>query len=195
MNLIKSLLALLIVGAFIVPAHAASSTTPKGNLKMVKLHTNLGVITLQLDAEKAPLTVKNFIEYVNSGFYSNTVFHRVIPNFMIQGGGFETGMKQKATSAPVKNEAANGLKNETYTIAMARTSDPHSATAQFFINTKNNSFLDYPGQDSWGYCVFGKVVEGKDVVDSIGKVRTSSKGFHQDVPVEDVIITKAEVVD
>jgi peptidyl-prolyl cis-trans isomerase B (cyclophilin B) len=161
---------------------------------MVKLHTSKGIITLQLDAEKAPLTVQNFLDYVNSGFYSNTVFHRVIPNFMIQGGGFEPGMRQKPTSAPVKNEAANGLKNDIYTIAMARTSDPHSATAQFFINTKNNGFLDYPGQDGWGYCVFGKVVEGKEVVDAIAKVSTGSSGFHQDVPKEDVIITKAEVV-
>ncbi|GAB4120931.1 MAG: peptidylprolyl isomerase [Sideroxydans sp.] len=161
---------------------------------MVKLETNHGTIVLQLDAEKAPLTVQNFLDYVNAGFYSNTVFHRVIPNFMIQGGGFEPGMKQKKTNAPVKNEAANGLKNDTYTIAMARTSDPHSATAQFFINVKNNSFLDYPGQDGWGYCVFGKVVEGKEVVDAIGKVKTGNSGFHQDVPKEDVIITKAEVV-
>ena len=161
---------------------------------MVKLHTSHGTITLQLDAEKAPLTVKNFLDYVNSGFYSNTVFHRVIPNFMIQGGGFEPGMKQKPTSAPVKNEAANGLKNDVYTIAMARTGDPHSATAQFFINTANNGFLDYPGQDGWGYCVFGKVVEGQEVVDAIGKVKTGSSGFHQDVPKEDVVITSAEVV-
>ncbi|MDO8925374.1 MAG: peptidylprolyl isomerase [Sideroxyarcus sp.] len=161
---------------------------------MVKLHTNHGIITLQLDAEKAPVTVQNFLDYVNSGFFSNTVFHRVIPNFMIQGGGFEPGMKQKPTNAPIKNEAANGLKNEKYSIAMARTGDPHSATAQFFINTKTNDFLDYPGQDGWGYCVFGMVVEGKEVVDAIGKVKTGSSGFHQDVPKEDVIITKAEVV-
>ncbi len=161
---------------------------------MVKLHTNHGIITLQLDAEKAPLSVANFLDYVNGGFYSNTVFHRVIPNFMIQGGGFEPGMKQKQVKAAVKNEAANGLKNDIYTIAMARTSDPHSATAQFFINTKNNSFLNYPGQDGWGYCVFGVVVEGKDVVDAIGKVKTGNSGFHNDVPKEDVIITKAEVV-
>lgn len=163
-------------------------------MKVVKLHTNHGIITLQLDAEKAPLTVKNFLDYVNSGFYSNTIFHRVIPNFMIQGGGFEPGMKQKATNAPVKNEAANGLKNDNYTVAMARTNDPHSATAQFFINTRNNSFLDYPGQDGWGYCVFGKVVEGKGVVDAIAMVKTGSSGFHQDVPKEDVIIIKAEVI-
>ncbi|MDD4913151.1 MAG: peptidylprolyl isomerase [Sideroxydans sp.] len=161
---------------------------------MVKLHTNHGIITLQLDAEKAPITTKNFIDYVNAGFYSNVIFHRVIPNFMIQGGGFEPGMKQKSVNAAIQNEAANGLKNEQYSIAMARTGDPHSATAQFFINTKNNSFLDYPGQDGWGYCVFGKVVEGQEVVDAIGKVKTSSSGFHQDVPREDVIITKAEVV-
>ena len=161
---------------------------------MVKLHTNLGTITLQLDAEKAPNTVKNFLDYVNSGFYSNTVFHRVIPNFMIQGGGFESTMKQKTTKAPIKNEAANGLRNDKYTIAMARTNDPHSATAQFFINTKNNMFLDYPGQDGWGYCVFGKVVEGMEVVDKIGNVKTGFKAGMQDVPETDVIITKAEVV-
>lgn len=161
---------------------------------MVKLHTNLGTITLQLDAEKAPLTVKNFLEYVNSGFYDNTVFHRVIGNFMIQGGGFESGMKQKKANAPIKNEAANGLSNATYTIAMARTSDPHSASAQFFINTKDNHFLDYPGQDGWGYCVFGKVVEGTEVVDKMGNVKTTFRAGHQDVPEEDVIITKAEAV-
>ncbi|MDP2142519.1 MAG: peptidylprolyl isomerase [Gallionella sp.] len=161
---------------------------------MIKLHTTLGTITLQLDAEKAPLSVANFIEYVNSGFYDGTIFHRVMDNFMIQGGGFEPGMKQKPTNAPVKNEAANGLKNEIYTIAMARTSDPHSATAQFFINATNNDFLDYPGQDGWGYCVFGKVVEGTEVVDKIRKVKTGNSGFHQNVPKEDVVITKAEVV-
>ncbi|MBI3479255.1 MAG: peptidyl-prolyl cis-trans isomerase [Nitrosomonadales bacterium] len=161
---------------------------------MVKLHTNKGIITLQLDAEKAPNTVKNFIEYVESGFYSGTIFHRVIGNFMIQGGGFEPGMKQKKANAPIKNEAANGLKNYIYTIAMARTGDPHSATAQFFINVKDNNFLNYPGQDGWGYCVFGKVVEGKEVVDAIRDVKTGSRSGFQDVPVEDVIITKAEVV-
>jgi peptidyl-prolyl cis-trans isomerase B (cyclophilin B) len=194
MKLIRIVLAFLLVGLCVLPAQAASTPATKGKMKMVKLHTNQGVITLQLDAEKAPLSVQNFLDYVNSGFYSNTIFHRVIPNFMIQGGGFEPGLKQKATSAPIKNEAANGLKNEVYTIAMARTGDPHSATAQFFINTKNNGFLDYPGQDGWGYCVFGKVVEGKEVVDAIGKVRTGNSRGYQDVPVEDVIITKAEVV-
>ena len=171
-----------------------SYSLDKGKTTMVKLHTNHGVITLQLDAAKAPNTVKNFLGYVNAGFYSNTIFHRVIPNFMIQGGGFEPGMNQKKVNAPIKNEAANGLKNDKYTIAMARTGDPHSATAQFFINTKDNSFLDYPGQDGWGYCVFGKVIEGKDVVDAIGKVQTGFRGGMQDVPQQDVIITSAEVV-
>ncbi|MDO9011543.1 MAG: peptidylprolyl isomerase [Gallionella sp.] len=163
---------------------------------MVKLHTNHGVITLQLDAEKAPNTVKNFLDYVNAGFYQNTIFHRVIADFMIQGGGFEPGMNQKAVNAPIQNEAANGLSNDKYTIAMARTNDPHSATAQFFINTKNNSFLNYSAANSqgYGYCVFGKVVEGMDVVDAIRKVKTGNKSGHQDVPQEDVIITGAEVV-
>jgi len=163
---------------------------------MVKLHTNLGVITLQLDAEKAPITVKNFEDYVASGQFSNTIFHRVIDNFMIQGGGFEPGMIQKPVKAPIKNEAANGLKNDHYTIAMARTGDPQSATAQFFINTKDNGFLNYtaPNPQGYGYCVFGKVVEGMDVVDKIGKVKTGNSGGHGDVPKEDVIITKAEIV-
>ena len=163
---------------------------------MVKLHTNHGIITIKLDAEKAPNTVKNFLEYVNSGFYSNTIFHRVIDSFMIQGGGFEPGMKQKEVNAPIQNEADNGLTNDVYTVAMARTSDPHSATAQFFINTKNNSFLNFTAANSqgYGYCVFGKVVEGMDVVDAIRKVKTGSKGFHQDVPEEDVIITSAEAI-
>lgn len=172
----------------------SSHSSTQDNKTMVKLHTNMGIITLQLDAEKAPNTVKNFLEYVNSGFYSNTIFHRVIANFMIQGGGFEPGMKQKAVNAPIKNEAANGLKNDNYTVAMARTGDPHSATAQFFINVKDNGFLNYPGQDGWGYCVFGKVVEGKEVVDAIRNVKTGNRSGFQDVPLEDVIITKAEVV-
>lgn len=193
MKLIRIVLAFLLVGLCVLPAQAASTPPTKGNFKMVKLHTNKGIITLQLDAEKAPVSVQNFLEYVNSGFYSNTVFHRVIPNFMIQGGGFEPGLKQKKTNAPIKNEAANGLKNDIYTIAMARTGDPHSATAQFFINTKNNGFLDYPGQDGWGYCVFGTVIEGKEVVDAIGKVSTGFSNGFQDVPKEDVVITKAEV--
>ncbi|MGA9666573.1 MAG: peptidylprolyl isomerase [Gallionella sp.] len=161
---------------------------------MVKMHTSKGTFTIELDPEKAPLTVKNFLDYVNSGFYSNTIFHRVIGNFMIQGGGFEPGMKQKKTNAPIQNEANNGLKNNAYTVAMARTGDPDSATAQFFINVKDNGFLNYPGQDGWGYCVFGKVVEGKEVVDAIRDVKTGNRSGFQDVPLEDVIITKAEVV-
>lgn len=160
----------------------------------VVLSTNHGQITIELDAEQAPKTVDNFLSYVKSGHYDGTIFHRVIDGFMIQGGGFEPGMKQKDCGEPIENEASNGLANEQYTIAMARTNDPHSATAQFFINVKNNSFLDYSGPDHWGYCVFGKVTDGMDVVDQIRKVPTGSKGFHGDVPVEDVIIEKAEVI-
>jgi peptidyl-prolyl cis-trans isomerase B (cyclophilin B) len=160
----------------------------------VSLTTNHGKITIELDAEKAPKTVENFLSYVKSGHYDGTIFHRVINGFMIQGGGFEPGMKQKDNGEPIKNEAANGLTNDQYTVAMARTNDPHSATAQFFINVKDNDFLNYDGPDNWGYCVFGKVTEGTDVVDAIRKVRTGNKGFHGDVPVEDVIIEKAEIV-
>jgi peptidyl-prolyl cis-trans isomerase B (cyclophilin B) len=160
----------------------------------VVLSTNHGDITIELDAEKAPKTVDNFLAYVKSGHYDGTIFHRVIDGFMIQGGGFEPGMKQKESGEPIDNEAANGLANEKYTVAMARTNDPHSATAQFFINVKNNSFLDYAGPDQWGYCVFGRVTAGTEVVDEIRKVKTSTKGFHGDVPVEDVIIEKAEIV-
>ena len=187
--LFTTLLALLLSCAM-----QSSYSSTQGKKIMVKLHTNHGAITLQLDAEKAPNTVKNFLDYVNSGFFDNTIFHRVIDGFMIQGGGFEPGMKEKITRAPIKNEAANGLSNDAYTIAMARTSDPHSATAQFFINVGNNNFLDHPGQDGWGYCVFGKVVKGTEVVDAIRKVPTGFRGGHQDVPEKDVIITKAEVV-
>jgi peptidyl-prolyl cis-trans isomerase B (cyclophilin B) len=159
---------------------------------MVKLHTTLGVITLELDAEKAPVTVANFLDYAKSGFYDGTIFHRVIENFMIQGGGFEKGMKQKSTKAPIKNEAANGLTNSTYTVAMARTSNPDSATAQFFINVKDNTFLNFNTQPP-GYAVFGKVVEGTDVVDKIKKVGTGNKSGHENVPLEDVVIEKAEI--
>ena len=164
---------------------------------MVKLHTNFGVITLDLDADKAPATVANFRQYVADGHFDNTLFHRVIDGFMIQGGGFEPGMKQKRTRAPVQNEADNGLKNEAYTIAMARTSDPHSATAQFFINVADNDFLNHtaPTPQGWGYCVFGRVTEGRDVVDRIKKVRTGTRGMHQDVPQDDVIIERAELID
>ncbi|HOB46722.1 MAG TPA: peptidylprolyl isomerase [Zoogloea sp.] len=162
----------------------------------VKLTTNHGDIVIELDAEKAPESVKNFIAYVEAGHYNNTVFHRVINGFMIQGGGFEPGMKQKPTGAPIKNEADNGLKNEAGTIAMARTQDPHSATAQFFINVADNDFLDHraPNVQGWGYCVFGRVSEGMDVVNKIKGVKTGTSGFHQDVPKEDVVIERAEVV-
>ena len=160
----------------------------------VVFSTNHGDITIELDAEKAPKTVDNFLSYLKSGHYDGTIFHRVIDGFMIQGGGFEPGMKQKESGEPIDNEAANGLANEKYTVAMARTNDPHSATAQFFINVKDNSFLDYAGPDQWGYCVFGRVTAGTEVVDEIRKVKTSTKGFHGDVPVEDVIIEKAEIV-
>lgn len=160
----------------------------------VLLTTNHGKITIELDAEKAPKTVENFLAYVNAGHYAGTIFHRVIDGFMIQGGGFEPGMKQKPTNDTVENEAKNGLKNDLYTLAMARTSDPHSASAQFFININNNTFLDYPGQDGWGYCVFGKVTDGTDVVEKIKSVKTTRSGMFADVPVEDVIIEKAEVI-
>ncbi|MBD8531190.1 MULTISPECIES: peptidylprolyl isomerase [unclassified Massilia] len=160
----------------------------------VLLTTNKGNITIELDAEKAPKTVANFLDYVNKGHFTNTIFHRVIKDFMIQGGGFEPGMKQKATDATVENEGKNGLKNDKYTVAMARTSAPHSASAQFFINTKNNDFLNYPGQDGWGYAVFGKVTAGTDIVDELNKVATSRSGMHADVPVEPIVIEKAEVV-
>jgi len=163
---------------------------------MVILHTNHGDITLELDAARAPKTVANFLQYVRDGHYDNTVFHRVIDGFMIQGGGMTPGMKQKPTRAGVANEAANGLKNTRYTVAMARTSDPHSATAQFFINVGDNGFLDHtaPTAQGWGYCVFGKVVAGQDVVDKIKGVATADSGFHQNVPREDVIIERAEEV-
>jgi peptidyl-prolyl cis-trans isomerase B (cyclophilin B) len=163
---------------------------------VVKLHTNFGTITLELDAEKAPVTTANFLSYVESGFYANTIFHRVIDGFMIQGGGFEPGMHQKPTNAPIKNEANNGLANKTYTIAMARTPNPDSASSQFFINVNDNDFLNFsaPTSQGWGYCVFGKVVEGTDVVDTIRKVKTGNKSGHQDVPLEDVVIERAEVV-
>ena len=163
---------------------------------MVKLHTSMGTITLELDEARAPATVRNFLDYVESGFYANTVFHRVIDGFMIQGGGFEPGMKQKTTRAPIKNEADNGLGNAAYTIAMARTPDPQSASSQFFINVADNDFLNFssPSPQGWGYCVFGRVVEGKEVVDQIRKVATGSRGMHDDVPLEDVIVKSVEVV-
>ncbi|MFZ9103160.1 MAG: peptidylprolyl isomerase [Burkholderiaceae bacterium] len=163
---------------------------------MVELHTNKGKIVLTLNAEKAPNTVANFLDYVKSGHFDGTIFHRVINGFMIQGGGFDEDMNQKPTKDPIDNEAANGLKNKAYSIAMARTNDPHSATAQFFIHVSDNDFLDFksPSGSGWGYAVFGEVTDGKDVVDTIKSVKTSNKGFHQDVPVEPVVIEKAVVV-
>ncbi|MBU3634237.1 peptidyl-prolyl cis-trans isomerase [Polynucleobacter sp. es-GGE-1] len=163
----------------------------------VLLKTNQGDITLTLDAAKAPISVANFLQYVKSGHYDGTIFHRVINNFMIQGGGMTAGMKQKPTGAEIENEANNGLKNELGTVAMARTSDPHSATAQFFINVNDNEFLNHTAQNAqgWGYAVFGKVTEGMDVVDTIRKVKTGNAGFHQDVPAEDVVIEKASVLE
>jgi len=162
----------------------------------VILHTNHGDITLELDAENAPASTANFLQYVRDGHYNNPLFHRVIPGFMVQGGGMEPGMKQKGTRKPVANEATNGLKNKNYTVAMARTSEPHSATAQFFINVADNDFLDHtsPSANGWGYCVFGKVVAGKDVVDKIKAVPTATVGFHQNVPKDDVLILTAEEV-
>jgi len=163
---------------------------------MVRLHTSFGPITLALDADKAPKTVANFLDYVKKGHYDGTIFHRVISGFMIQGGGFAPGMKQKSAGAPVQNEANNGLRNDKYTIAMARTSDPHSASAQFFINVTDNAFLNHsaPTPQGWGYCVFGRVTEGMDVVDKIKAVATGRSGMHSDVPQQDVLIERAEVL-
>ena len=165
-------------------------------MSKVKLQTSMGDIVIELDTGKAPVTAENFLQYVRDGFYDNTIFHRVINGFMVQGGGFEPGMKQKSTGAQIGNEAANGLKNDAYTVAMARTSDPHSATAQFFFNVVNNNFLNFraANADGFGYCVFGKVVEGRDVVDNIKAVPTGNRGSHQDVPADDVVINKAEIV-
>ena len=162
---------------------------------MVIFETNMGNFSLELNAEKAPKTVENFLNYVNKGHYDGTIFHRVISNFMIQGGGFEAGMKQKATDPVIKNEANNGLSNKVGTVAMARTSDPHSASSQFFINVKNNDFLDFSAESGqgWGYCVFGEVVDGMDVIESIKQVKTGNKSGHEDVPVEDVVVTRAYI--
>lgn len=191
------LLALLSPWAGLVNAAAnkPTNTPAKRKVKMVTLHTNFGPITLELDAKAAPETVANFIQYAKDGHYDGTIFHRVIDGFMIQGGGFTADMDQKPTRATIQNEAQNGLKNVAYSIAMARTPDPHSASSQFFINIADNAFLDFRAANSqgYGYCVFGKVTEGQDVVDRIRKVRTGSKAGHQDVPVENVIIERAEV--
>jgi len=162
----------------------------------VKMRTNHGSIQIQLDPEKAPKTVENFVNYVNAGFYDNTIFHRVIKGFMVQGGGMESGMTEKTTNPPIENEATNGLSNDIGTLAMARTPDPHSASSQFFINATNNTFLNHTGKtpQGWGYCVFGKVTNGMDIVEKISRVATISQGGHQDVPAEDVLIEKVEVI-
>lgn len=173
------------------PAQTVSDAKP---VKVV-LETSKGSIELELDAAKAPVTVTNFVKYVRSGHYDGLIFHRVIPDFMIQGGGFSPDMQQKETEATIENEAKNGLKNVRGTIAMARTRNPHSASSQFFINLKDNSFLDYPGQDGWGYCVFGKVTKGLDVVDVIAAVPTAAKGQHEGVPTEPVVIKSAKVAE
>lgn len=182
----RHLLALLLPLLCAVTAHAAS---PR-----VELKTSHGTMIVELYAEQAPKTVENFLQYAKDGFYAGTIFHRVIDGFMIQGGGMTTDMKEKATRASIPNEAKNGLKNEPGTLAMARTSDPHSAAAQFFINLKANSFLDYPSRDNWGYAVFGKVVEGMDVVQKIGKVATGNAGFHQNVPTTPVVIESVKLL-
>jgi peptidyl-prolyl cis-trans isomerase B (cyclophilin B) len=163
------------------------------SVKTVELHTTAGLIRIELDTAAAPASCENFLGYVRRGHYDNTVFHRVIKGFMVQGGGFEPGMKQKPTGTPIANEAGNGLKNRHYTLAMARTSDPHSATAQFFINTKDNDFLDFRAETAqgWGYAVFGRVIAGREVVDAIEGTRTGRRGFHDDVPLEDVLIERA----
>ena len=180
-----------------LPLCAALSVQAAAGDPRVALETSEGRIVVELAPDRAPITVKNFLQYVKDGHYAGTIFHRVISGFMIQGGGFLPGMHQKETHAPIQNEAANGLKNDRYTIAMARTMDPHSATAQFFINVVDNDFLNHtsPTPQGWGYAVFGKVVAGTDVVDAIAKVKTGTRGFHGDVPREDVIIEKAEIID
>jgi peptidyl-prolyl cis-trans isomerase A (cyclophilin A) len=185
-KLLQCIAAISLSGATVL-AHAADA--PR-----VLLKTSMGDITLELDADKAPVTVANFLQYVKKGQYNGTIFHRVIKGFMIQGGGFDKDMREKPTDAPIKNEAKNGLKNDAYTIAMARTSNPHSAAAQFFINVNNNQPLDYPSRDGWGYAVFGKVVQGADVVDKIKQVRTGSSGMYDDVPVTPVVIQSATLV-
>jgi len=173
----------------------ASEATADDKAPQVSLKTNMGEIVVELDAAKAPITVENFLKYVNKGHYNGTIFHRVIENFMIQGGGFDAKGEEKETGAPIKNESKNGLHNENYTLAMARRPDPNSATAQFFINTKDNAFLDYPGQDGYGYCVFGKVIKGKDVVDKIKSTPKSNQGGAlSDAPVKPVVIESATVV-
>jgi peptidyl-prolyl cis-trans isomerase B (cyclophilin B) len=201
MNLHRRSLLLLALAAPWTGLVGAASNKPPASVKrkvnMVKLQTNFGSITLELDAKAAPETVANFLQYVKDGHYDGTIFHRVIDGFMIQGGGFNAEMDQKPTRATIQNEAQNGLKNVTYSIAMARTPDPHSASSQFFINVGDNGFLDFRAATSqgYGYCVFGKVTEGQDVVDRIRKVRTGNRAGHQDVPVENVVIEHAEIIE
>ena len=208
LNWLRVMSSLVLVGMLplvCLSAQAAppSTSTPKQGVTSmstnprVKMTTSLGDIVITLDAAKAPKTVANFLAYVNDGFYNGTIFHRVIDGFMVQGGGFEPGLKQKPTKANVENEANNGLKNNKYTLAMARTSDPHSATAQFFINVANNDFLNHtaPTAQGWGYAVFGEVTEGKDIVDKMRAVATANSGFHQNVPTTDLVITKAVVLE
>ncbi|OLN30763.1 Peptidyl-prolyl cis-trans isomerase PpiB [Desulfovibrio sp. DV] len=194
MNWLRATLALCCVLA--VTLGGMSVAWAKGGNPMVKLTTNKGDIVIELDKEKAPATTANFLNYVKKGHYDGLIFHRVIPGFMVQGGGMDKAMKEKSTDAPIQNEADNGLKNKAYTVAMARTGDPHSATAQFFINVADNGFLDHTGKNpqGWGYAVFGKVVSGQEVVDAIKAVPTMTKGFHENVPVAPVVIEKAEVV-
>ena len=191
-SIVLTLFALL---ALPLLASAADQPAKSAN-PHVRMTTSLGVVEIELDAKKAPLTVKNFLGYVDSGFYNDTIFHRVIPGFMVQGGGMSAGMKEKPTGAKIQNEADNGLKNLTGTLAMARTNDPHSASAQFFINTVDNASLDHRGKNpqGWGYAVFGKVAKGMDVVKKIEAVQTRNAGMHQNVPAKDVLITKMEVI-
>jgi peptidyl-prolyl cis-trans isomerase B (cyclophilin B) len=198
---VRSLIQIKAIGAFLLGGFlfsaAGLASTQLGDKVMVEMVTSKGVIKLELDAEKAPITVANFIEYVKSGHFEGTIFHRVIPGFVIQGGGMQSGMREKPTNAPIQNEADNGLKNLTGTICMARTNDPHSATSQFFINLKDNSFLDHTAKDpqGWGYAVFGKVTEGMDVVEAIAAVRTANAGYHQDVPIDDIVIEKVNLLE
>jgi cyclophilin family peptidyl-prolyl cis-trans isomerase len=202
MNILRRIAIASLLAASVLPLAATSQTQPKSctakeNTPMkVKLTTSMGPIVIELDRAKAPVTVDNFVKYVEAGHYNGTIFHRVIDGFMVQGGGFDKNMAQKPVNAPIKNEGANGLKNENYTVAMARTGVRDSATAQFFINVKDNEFLNYTGESpqGWGYAVFGKVVEGKETVDKIKKVATKNNGPHQNVPVEPVTIEKAECV-
>jgi peptidyl-prolyl cis-trans isomerase A (cyclophilin A) len=182
----NKLILLAVALCFALPTLAANP--------QVEMKTSLGTLTIEIFADKAPKTVENFLQYVKDGHYAGTIFHRVIDGFMIQGGGFDKSMTQKATRAPIQNEADNGLKNETGTLAMARTQDPNSATAQFFVNLKHNTFLDFPGQDGWGYAVFGKVTQGMDVVQKIAKVPTANAGMHQNVPTQPVIIESVTVL-